>query len=512
MQCFKLILAWLLFISFHAFSQNEFVDTSIINKIKQEGLINSQVMNIAFNLTDVSGPRLTNSPGYKRAAGYAIKKFESWGLKNIKHDPFKFGKSWELKRAYVAMKAPYYKPVYGIPRAWTIGTNGPIVADLLLVNAENFEELEDYKVKMKGKLLILESRTIYTPTFKPDATRFSDSLLKTMQAKPANASCISKPVTQISARIENYAAYDATFYAYFEKMALKYGAAGVLSFSRGGHDGTIFVVGMPQLRSPASTTITNIMIPLEDYLTTLRLLRAKIPVKYELNIEVDERRNELQGFNVLAEIPGEDPVLKSEVVMLGGHLDSWHGGTGATDNAAGVAVAMEAVRIIKQLGLHPKRTIRIGLWGGEEQGLLGSNSYVRKTFYDSTTGKQLPAYNKLSAYFNHDFGAGKIRGIYLQNREATRSIFEAWLKPFSEFGANTITAEPASATDHASFDRFGLPGFQFIQDPLEYSTRTHHSSVDTYDHLIPEDLKLNSVIMAAFVYLAATRDTMMPRQ
>jgi Zn-dependent M28 family amino/carboxypeptidase len=254
------------------------------------------------------------------------------------------------------------------------------------------------------------------------------------------------------------------------------------------------------------------MITLEDYLSLCRLAKSGQKINMELDVAARFYASDVTSYNVVAEIPGSDPTLKSEIVMLGAHLDSWQAATGATDNAAGCAVMMEAVRIIRSLGLKPRRTIRIALWSGEEQGLLGSRAYVKKHFADPADMKLKPEHEKLSGYFNIDNGSGKIRGIYLQGNEKVKDLFASWLVPFHDLGAQTVTISNTGGTDHQSFDAVGLPGFQFIQDPLEYNTRTHHTNMDSYDHLVPADLKQIATIVAAFVYQAAMLDEKLPRK
>jgi carboxypeptidase Q len=255
-----------------------------------------------------------------------------------------------------------------------------------------------------------------------------------------------------------------------------------------------------------------VMITMEDYMTMCRLTDSNYPVTIDIDVNTAFQTKDIKGYNVVAEIPGTDPLLKDEVVMLGGHLDSWQSATGATDNAAGCSVMMEAMRIFKTLGIKPRRTIRIALWTGEEQGLLGSRGYVKNHFGNPATMELKPEHSKLSAYFNIDNGTGKVRGIYLQGNEKVKDIFSQWLVPFHDMGAKTVTISNTGGTDHQAFDAIGLPGFQFIQDPIEYSTRTHHTNMDSYDHLIAEDLQQISVIVAAFVYNAAMRDEKIPRK
>ena len=297
-------------------------------------------------------------------------------------------------------------------------------------------------------------------------------------------------------------------------MALQENAVGAFSDQARLTDGTIAVQGGGAYSKTSPENLLDIVLAMEDYQMLLRLVKAGIPVKLDLDVKTAFTNRDYKGYNVVAEIKGTDPKLKDEIVMLGGHLDSWHSGTGATDNAAGCSVMMEAMRILKTLGIKPRRTIRIALWSGEEEGLLGSRAYVKNHFADTANGKWVfkPEYDKFSSYFNIDNGTGKIRGIYLQGNDKAKDIFSQWFEPFSDLGAKTISISNTGGTDHLSFDRVGLPGFQFIQDPMEYDTRTHHTNMDTYDHLMPDDLKQIATIVAAFVYDAAMRDEKLPRK
>jgi Zn-dependent M28 family amino/carboxypeptidase len=279
-----------------------------------------------------------------------------------------------------------------------------------------------------------------------------------------------------------------------------------------GNDGTVFVSGGGSYNKTAEESPANLMLSSDDYLRLQRLLDAGIKVEVEAEVKTKFFTDDLNGYNVIAEIPGIDPTLRDEIVMLGGHLDSWHGATGATDNAAGCSVMMEAVRILKSIGVQPKRTIRIALWNGEEQGLLGSRAYVKTHFADPSKMELKPEHGMISAYYNLDNGSGKIRGIYLQGNKEAGPVFEKWLTPFYDMGAKTITISNTGGTDHLSFDAVGIPGFQFIQDELEYDTRTHHTNMDTYDHLVPDDLRQAAMIVAAFVYNTAQREQKIPRK
>jgi hypothetical protein len=381
----------------------------------------------------------------------------------------------------------------------------------VLVSAKDSASLDAYKGKLAGKIIILDHNDVYKQSFKADAKRYTDAELDSM------AAIVPQPVDTAAQRLRREQAIRQggglqKMLVRLRQMAKDENALALLSDVVRGHDGTLFVQGGGTYKPDDPENFTDIVIGLEDYNTILRLLKANIPVSMETEVAARFITDDTKGYNVIAEIPGTDPVLKNEVVMIGAHLDSWQGATGATDNAAGSAVMMEVIRILKKTGLQPKRTIRIGLWSGEEEGLLGSRGYVKKTFADPAVMHLQPAHNNFSAYFNIDNGTGKIRGIYLQGNEACRHIFEQWFAPFNDLGAKTITISNTGGTDHLSFDAVGLPGFQFIQDPIEYDTRTHHSTDDSYDHIIEDDMKQMATIVAAFVYDAAQRAEKLPRK
>ncbi len=502
-------------------SQSEKIDAAMMQKIRQEGLNNSQVMDIAFNLTDKNGHRLTASPGFMRAANYAKEMLKTWGLSNAAIEPWgEFGKGWELEKSYLAITAPYYKPLSAYPKAWTAGTKGMKSAEVLVISAKDSASLESYRGTLKGKLLILDQLTDYKQSFTADAHRYTDAELETMtNAKPqAPRQAFDRNDTAALRRQREFMASRggggaARVMALLKEMARTEGAIAMLSNgSTRSHDGTIFASGGGSYKKDDPENFPDIVLGIEDYNTILRIAKAGMPVKMDVEVKTRFQTKDLQGYNVIADIPGSDPALKDEIVMIGAHLDSWQTGTGATDNASGSSVMLEAIRILKTLGIQPRRTIRIGLWSGEEEGLLGSRGYVKNTFADPATMELKPAHEKFSTYFNIDNGTGKIRGIYLQGNEACKDIFTQWLAPFNDLGAKTITISNTGGTDHQSFDAVGLPGFQFIQDPIEYNTRTHHSNMDVYDHLIGDDLKQIATIVAAFVYNAAQRDNKLPRK
>ena len=495
-------------ISLSGFTQEEKVDQEMVRKIRKEGLENSKVMETAFYLTDANGPRLQGSPGYTRAANWAKSKLKEWGLEYTALEPWgNWGKGWELQKSYIAMTAPYYKPIIAYPKAWTTGTNGLQSADVLLITAKDSLELQTFTGKLKGKILVLPRFDTLKPTFEPDAGRFSDEQLERM-ANYDPATATNRP----RGNFGNQRGPQVVNLNILRNFARKEGAAGMLSATTRGRDGTLFVSGGGPYAATAPENPLDLTIAYEDYMMIYRLLSNNIPVKLELDVKTRFFTDDLKGYNVIGEIKGTDRKLQEEIVMLGGHLDSWHASVGATDNAAGCAVMMEAIRILKAVGVKPKRTIRIALWGGEEQGLHGSRNYVRNHFMDTAARKPNAAHDKVSVYFNLDNGTGKVRGVYLQNNPAVKPIFSKWLEPFHDLGAKTITLQNTGGTDHLAFDGIGIPGFQFIQDEIEYDTRTHHTNMDSYDHLQPDDLKQAATIIASFVYHAAQRDQKIPRK
>lgn len=487
-------------------------DLDVIAKIKKEGTENSKVMDIARHLTDISGPRLTNSPGFMRAANWAKDELSGWGLVNAKLEPWgEFGKGWQQEKCYIAMVSPYYQPLLGIPKAWTSGTGQKLLqGEIVLVKADDTTQLAQYSGKLKDKIVMPWSSAQLKPRFEPDATRFPDSTLERMAS-----SVMRQPSGGPNQNQQRQNRFGRFFMQRrMNEMIAEQKPALILSMNASGSDGTVFVSSGGQYSKNSEEAPASVMLSSDDYLKLQRLIEDGIKVKIEADIQTKFFDDDLQGYNVVAEIPGTDPKLKDEIVMLGGHLDSWHGATGATDNAAGCSVMMEAVRILKALNVQPRRTIRIALWSGEEEGLLGSRAYAKNHFADTANGQWVlkAEQSKVSAYYNLDNGSGKIRGVYLQGNEAERTIFAKWLEPFNDMGAKTITIDNTGGTDHLSFDRVGIPGFQFIQDELEYDTRTHHSNMDDYDHLVPDDLKQAAIIVASFVYNTAQRDEKMPRK
>ncbi|MFM9909049.1 MAG: M20/M25/M40 family metallo-hydrolase [Chitinophagaceae bacterium] len=488
-------------------AQEEKLDVDAIQKIRSQGLSNSKVMEHAFYLTDVSGPRLNNSSGYLRAANWARDKLAEYGLEAKLEAWGDWGKGWDLQRSYIAMTAPYYRPLIAFPKAWCGGTNGLQSAEVIIVTAKDSIELDGYKGKLAGKIILLPRSDTLQPIFTPYANRYDDEELKKMadwdpKNKPATDSSRGPAIRRIQTVNINK----------LKEFAKREGAIAMLSASTRGRDGTLFVSGGGSYAANAPENFLDIMLAYEDYMSLYRLAFSNIPVKLEVDVKTNFSTKDIKGYNVVAEIKGTDKKLKDEVVIIGGHLDSWHASTGATDNAAGCAVMMEVVRILKVGGLKPRRTIRICLWGGEEQGLHGSRNYVRNHLSDTTTRRSNSEGDKVSAYYNLDNGTGKVRGVYLQGNEGVKSIFAKWLEPFSDLGASTITLQNTGGTDHQAFDGVGIPGFQFIQDEIEYNTRTHHTNMDSYDHLIADDLKQAATIIASFVYHTAQREEKIPRK
>ncbi len=504
---------------------------SAVERIRDEGLNRSQLTKTLSYLTEVIGPRLTGSPNVRRANDWTLERLKQWGLSNAHLEAWgPFGRGWSLERFSAEVVAPQSFPLVAYPKAWSPGTDGAITGDVVYVEADTEAALQAYKGKLKGAFVLIGSIRGTPAGFAPRATRLSDQKLLELANAPDPPSTVRPPTprqpsaAQLAA--QNFAARKMKFY--YEE-----GAALLIDSSPGGDGGAVqFVQGyrVPVHLNPDGRVrawdvkppklIPQIGVSNDHYNHLARMLQQGLQPRMAVNIAVRFHDADLMGYNTIAEIPGGD--LKEEVVMLGAHLDSWHTATGATDNAAGVGVMMEAVRILQALKLQPRRTIRIALWTGEEQGGFGSESYVARHF---GTGKPAaleakggagaltkPEYDKLSVYFNLDGGTGKIRGIYLQDNSALRPIFREWLAPLADLGASTIAPGNSSGSDFLSFDAVGLPGLDFLQDDIEYETRTWHSNQDTFDRLQFDDLKQASVVVATFVYNAAMRDQKLPRK
>lgn len=494
----------------------ETVDLFAVNRIRAEAFSNSKVMDTMFYLSDVYGPRLTNSPNYKAAGDWAVKRLEQFGLINVKEEKWgPFGKGWETKYYEGHMAEPRFYSLNGIPLAWTEGTNGSVTGEAMLAPVRNDADMEKYKGKLKGKIvLISEPHELPFPT-SPDATRYTDAELAGMAEAPEPGrspfSFAPTPLTRGQAGPRMSREERMRLQAKIRQFLKDEGALLTLTESPNGDGDTIFVAAGGAYAPNSPDALASVGMMPEQYNRIARLIEHNIPVKLEFNIQNEFHDDNPDCFNITGEIPGTGP-HKDELVMLGAHFDSWHGGTGATDNGAGSGVMMEAVRILKATHLPMDRTVRIALWGGEEEGLLGSRAYVKEHFGDRETMKLTSEQVKVAGYFNYDNGTGKIRGVYLQGNDMMRPIFEAWLAPFKDLGASTITIRNTGGTDHLSFDAVGIPGFQFIQDPMDYETRTHHSNMDVYDRLQAGDLMQASAIIASFVYNTANRPEMLPRK
>jgi hypothetical protein len=485
------------------FSQ-ETVNESMMDQIKNEENMDSKLEWIAHYVTDVSGSRLTNSSGYRHACQWAKATLTDWGLSNAHLEPWgNFGYGWDLAKSTLSLQKPYYEPIIAYARPWS-GSTGMVTAQVFMLENQDSAWIAKNAGRIRGKIVLLKSQdSVIHGFFVADSYRYSDSALNAMQdTYMVNAEQLHYFMPIILKTIQ------------MRRLLKKAGALGILSmpFGNSGNNGTVFVDGFGGFRPADQPALPEMVLSAEACYKIERLIKSGHEVTMSMETKTKLLSDDTKGYNVLAEIPGTDPKLKDEIVMLGGHFDSWQSATGATDNGAGCIAMLEAVRILKKLGVRPRRTIRIALWGGEEQGLLGSFHYVKNHFGDPSTMKLTAEQQKISAYFNLDNGSGKIRGIFAQENDAVMPIFQAWLQPFHEMGATAVSHHNTGATDHLSFDAVGIPGFQFIQDPLDYESRVHHSNMDNYDHLFLDDLKQAATVIAAFVYNAAMRDEKMPRK
>jgi hypothetical protein len=517
---------------------------AVIDKIRDEGMNHSQVMQTLSYLTDVIGGRLTNSPNMKRANEWTRDTMAKWGMQNAKLEAWgPFGRGWSLKHFSAQVNEPTVFPVIAYPKAWSPSTKGAVTADVVYLDVKSDEDLAKYKGQLRKKIVLISKPRELKAEFTGLGERHTEESLAKLAAAPDPAT-IRSP--QAGPPNQNQIQQQERFrqFQLAQKVAtfvLEEKAAVIVDNSRNGSGGTLFVQSatVAPLSIPATSSeaparrglspyqkeaehrmLPQMTMASEDYNRLVRMIQSGTTPRMTVDIKAQYHDKDLMGYNTVAEIPGTDPMLKDEVVMLGGHLDSWHAGTGATDNAAGCVVAMEAARILIASGLQPRRTIRVALWSGEEQGLNGSREYVKQQFGERPRGEngqpgqlvKTANYDKLSAYYNLDNGTGRIRGVYMQGNSAVRPYFEAWLAPFADMDAKTLTISNTGGTDHLSFDRIGLPGFQFIQDEIEYDTRTHHSNQDNYDRIQADDMKQAATIMAAFVYQTAMMDEKMPRK
>src|SRR5580658_3587973 len=492
-------------------------ELAAIHQIREEGFspTTSKIMEIIGYLSDVHGPRLTNSPNIKEAAKWTTDTMNEWHLANVHLEQWgPFGRGWSNERTNVQVIAPHPFPLIAYAKAWTPGTGGPVTADAVFAPITKEEDFAKYKGQLKGKFVLTAAIPESPERFEAQAHRYTDAELADMATQPVPAAQAGQEdrIAQFRAQRE--------LGLKIQKFLIDEGAAAWIEPSRS-DDGTVFVQqggGRDKEKDPPVPP--RVAVANENYGRIVRMLEKKVPVSMLVDIENKFYDDDLNSFNLIAEIPGSDKAKADEVVMLGAHFDSWQAGTGATDNGAGSAVMLEAIRILKTTGVKMRRTVRLGLWTGEEEGLLGSAAYVKQHFgdrnveQDATTHliKITPEHAKLDAYYNIDNGTGKIRGVYLQGNDMVAPLFNAWMVPFHDFGMTTLTIRNTGGTDHLSYDAVGLPGFQFIQDPLDYDTRTHHSNMDVYERIQEPDMKQMAVIVASFVYLTANRDEMIPRK
>ncbi len=489
---------------------SETVEAEVVASLRDEGFQRSQVMEFAHVLTDLYGPRYANSPSYDGAARWARETFESFGLEAAVEPWGEFGYAWENHYTSVHLTAPRYQPVIGYAQPGTRGTEGPVagpVATLDLSAIRTWNDLNALRGRIGASILLISPERELLPNFSPQAVRLSDEELGEMArleiAEPADDNEPSadgeEPEPELSRHeIEEFLEQQGV------AVLVEVGAANVGPMDKG----IVHVSGDGPLPLDQPVPMSRVVVAAEHYNRMMRLLEAGTPVEMEIEVRNVLGADDPVDYNVIAQLPGGD--LAHEVVMIGGHLDAEPAGTGATDNAAGSAIVIEAMRLLRALDLKPRRTIRAALWGAEESGLLGSRGYVREHFGDPEAPEKPVAHANLSVYFNVDW-YGRFRGIYLQGNDESRPIFEAWMEPFQDVGMSWIVPGNTCCTDHMAFLEAGLQGFQFIQDDLEFFNATFHTNMDVYDRLVAEDLKQASAILASFAYHAAMRDEPFPR-
>lgn len=468
-------------------------------RVKEEAFSNSHIDSLAHFMTDRLGPRLAASKMKLRAENLVTEKLKDYGFANVRVERASdFAKGgWDNEKNYVAMTAPYYCSFAANPKAWSGSTDGLVKAQCVLLEASDTTELAKYKNQLGGKIVIMPPTREYELSFGPMATRYTEEQLNEMTKDSRANGTRRRRYIRSGAEAELRAAINA--------LIKSEGVVAVMvgdgTFNIPGSRGVSYKVGNPY-------PTPEIALPIEDHGRIVRLLKSGEPVEMEVDVRNVFTDNQ-QINNVIAEIPGTDPKLKNEVVLIGAHLDSWHGGTGGADDAAGCITMMEALRILKALDVKPRRTIRLALWGGEEQGLYGSRGYAKNNLYDNDAKKKLPGYDDFALYLNVDFGSGKFKGIYYEENDMARPYFEAWKKPLESLGFETLSPQRMGSTDHVSFNRLGLPAYQFIQDPLDYF-RTYHSTMDTYERMSLDDMRTNAAIAAWLAYSAAMDDTHIP--
>ena len=516
-----LIAVSLVFVSASAQSEREVLDYPTLVKIRNEGLARSQVMDHAGWLSDVYGPRLTGSPALSQAADWVTDRLTEWGLTNIQRETFPFGRGWSLVRFSAHLVEPQVQPFIGWPKTWTPGTNGPVTAEVVRVDIGSDDDFEQYRGALAGKIVLTQPARGVEMLDGTIVGRWTDALLEEAQQttfterdpfynEAARRGRRGGPSLQT--RIQQFfvdegvvAALDRGSDAYLVR-----GDNQMSWLTQRTDGGTVFISNGPRNEDPANL-VPSVTLAVEHYNRMVRILDKGLSVTVELDIDVEfHEAGDRNGFNLLADLPGTD--LADEIVLIGAHLDSYAWATGATDNASGSAVMMEVMRILKSIGARPRRTVRLALWGGEEQGLLGSRAYVRDHLADPDTMVLKPEHEHLAAYYNIDNGTGRIHGVWLQGNLAIEPIFRQWIEPLRDLGVTTIAPRSVRGSDYASFDAVGLPAFQFMQDRLEYNSRTHHSNMDFYDRLQRDALVQMAVVVASFAYNTAMRPDKLPRK
>jgi carboxypeptidase Q len=524
-----------------AAASQESVDLAVVDRIKAEAFTRSEVMEHLRGLTDLEGPRLTGSPGFDEAAKWATSRLTSYGLSNVHLERWPFGRSWAAERFSVEMIAPRYAQLAAIPLAWSAPISAPVTGEPLLAPidvsflrgpkkiSDAFDAYrKQWTGKLRGRIVLLTPARPLPPREAALFHRYTDAELADMARAPEPAAPVrvtrvddlewpdkpedfgklfnAMPESLLDALIDRFDALSLERARFFADE----GVAAILMGDDRARAGLLAAEAAGPFRSRDPVAPATFVLTAEQYGRLVRLAEQKQPVRVRVALETRASREDVDGTNIVGEIPGG--AKRDEVVMVGAHFDSWHSGTGATDNGAGSAVMIEVMRILRALNARLDRTVRIALWGGEEQGLLGSRAYVKAHFADPVTMQPRDEHGRLAGYFNLDNGSGRIRGVYLQEHEAMRPLFEQWLAPFRDLGVTTISIRNTGGTDHLSFVQVGLPGFQFIQDPLDYETVTHHSSADTYDHAVEADLMQAAAVIATVVYQTANRPERLPRR
>lgn len=476
-----------------ALAAQEPFDHAMIAKIRDEGLNRSHAWPMLDTLATVIGPRLAGSPAFLRAANWARDHLAAWGLRDVHLESWPFGRGWQLDKFTLEMTEPRYMPMIGYPDAWSASTHGDVVGTPVYIGGLPADSVEKMRDKLKGAIVLTQ----------PMMTTFirEDRVNPTDPNAPPPAAPAAPPGAGRGGRGGGRGGQSEA--QRIAKLLHDAGVGAVLKPSRGEH-GTVFV----QTRDAGANAVPSVVVAGEHYNNLIRLLQDGVPVKVRVNVQGQYFTRDTSGYNVIAELPGTDPKLRDEVVMIGAHLDSWHPAMGAMDNADGAATVLEAMRILKAVGAQPRRTIRVALWGGEEEGLFGSKAWVAQHLAGDANKV---ARDKMSVYLNIDPGYGPVYGFFMEGNEAAKAIFDAWLAPFNDLGFRKNVIAGIGSTDHLSFIAEGVPGFNPVQEYANYDVRIHHTNMDTMERMHPDDLKQASIIFAALAYDAAMRDAPIPR-